>query len=83
MEPKDCSTKSKKYKQLSESERYKIEVLLEGKKTVPLELVEAEPGSPFHLGRINLNKLGVRPGDRVRASYGYGYMKNETELKLK
>ncbi|MFP4473832.1 MAG: IS30 family transposase [Candidatus Omnitrophota bacterium] len=34
MEPKDCSTKSKKYKHLSESERYKIEALLEGKKTV-------------------------------------------------
>lgn len=34
MEPRDCSTKSKKYKHLSERERYKIEALLEGKKTV-------------------------------------------------
>ena len=32
MERKNCSTKSKKYKHLSESERYKIEALLEGKK---------------------------------------------------
>lgn len=34
MEPKNCSTKSQKYKHLSESERYKIEALLEGKKKV-------------------------------------------------
>lgn len=34
MERKNCSTKSKKYKHLSESERYKIEALLEGKKTI-------------------------------------------------
>jgi len=33
MELKDCSTKIKKYKHLSESERYKIEVLLQGKKS--------------------------------------------------
>ena len=34
MELKNCNTKSKKYKHLSESERYKIEVLLEGKNKV-------------------------------------------------
>ena len=34
MERKNCSTKSKKYKHLSESERYKIEALLEGKQKV-------------------------------------------------
>lgn len=34
MERKNCSTKQKKYKHLSESERYKIEALLEGKKTI-------------------------------------------------
>lgn len=34
MEQKNCSTKQKKYKHLSESERYKIEALLEGKKTI-------------------------------------------------
>lgn len=34
MEQRDCITKVKKYKHLSESERYKIEGLLEGRKTV-------------------------------------------------
>lgn len=34
MEQKNCSTKRKKYTHLSERERYKIEALLEGKKSV-------------------------------------------------
>ena len=34
MEPRDCITKRKNYKHLSESERYKIEVLQEAKKKV-------------------------------------------------
>jgi IS30 family transposase len=34
MEQENCNTKSKKYKHLSESERYKVEVLLEGKNKV-------------------------------------------------
>lgn len=34
MEQKNCSTKCKKYKHLSESERYKIEVLLEDKRKI-------------------------------------------------
>ena len=34
MEQGNCSTNQKKYKHLSESERYKIEALLEGKNKV-------------------------------------------------
>lgn len=34
MEQKDCSTKEKKYKHLNESDRYKIEVLLQEKKDI-------------------------------------------------
>jgi hypothetical protein len=60
-----------------------VEIQLEGRKTVPLELVEAEPGAPYHIGRINLTKLGVKLGDTIRASYGYGYMQTGNELKLK
>ena len=34
MKPKDCNTGGKKYVHITERERYKIEGLLEGKKTI-------------------------------------------------
>lgn len=60
-----------------------VEVTIEGKKIIQLKLVEVEPDSPYHIGRIDLTKLGARPGDRLRASYGYGYMQSEAELTVK
>lgn len=62
MEPRYCSTKGKKYTHLKESERYKIEVLLEDKKSIK------EIAQKLRRSRSTIYRE-VKRGTRIRMGY--------------
>lgn len=48
-----------------------------------VELKEEAQRSEFHVGRIELDKLGAKTGDVLKCRYGFGYMATEAKLKLR
>jgi len=75
MEPRDCSIKRKKYNHLSESERYKIEALLEGKKKVAeiagiLERARSTIYREISRGSISWTQTDLTERKRYRANRG-------------
>lgn len=59
-----------------------VTVTLHNGKEIPVMLVEAEPGSDTHTGGIRLASHGLKPGDTIKTSYGFGYMGTHAELRL-
>ncbi|WP_110129861.1 hypothetical protein [Coraliomargarita sinensis] len=59
-----------------------ITLTLKGPKAAMVTLVEKDPDSDIHVGRIRLSDLGAQPGDRIHCSYGYGYMGSHAELEV-
>lgn len=51
--------------------------------TTNVTLKEDGPRSLVHSGHVNLSDLGVKAGDEVWCSYGYGYMATEANVTLR
>jgi len=75
MKPKDCSTKGKKYVHLTERDRYKIEGLLDGKKTVKeISIILRRDRSTIYReikrGKVRRIQSDFREKEQYRANVG-------------
>lgn len=59
-----------------------VTLKLHGPKSAAVTLTEVAPTSPDYIGRIPLEALDAEAGDRISASYGFGYMATTADLRL-
>lgn len=60
-----------------------VTVTVRGSKSVAVTLKEESARSRVHVGHVELTKLGVKAGDHLECTYGFGYMGTSTSIKLK
>jgi hypothetical protein len=60
-----------------------VTLTVRGKKSVSVTLEEESARSDTHVGQVSLSDLGVKAGDEVVCSYGFGYMQSSASLNVK